>query len=425
MRSMLKTDLPASLVVFIIAIPLSLGIALASGVPMSAGIVAAVVGGLVVGLTTGAPLVVTGPAAGLTALCFQYVNTIGYVGLCIATVLAGFMQVGFSSLRLGGMFEKVPRAIIVGMLMAIGITIVLGQIHILLGSATVPKSVLASIAQIPESVQTAFSQQSFWTSAAAFGTAALAFQIFWARSKVLSKLLPGALPAVVIVTILSLSFVMPRVEIAPLADAAMQGIQNVFGFSNWSQIGAILAAAVGLAAVASAETLLTIRAAEEVKVPARPCNLNRELMVQGLGNSVSGVLGGLPMTGVMVRTAANINSGAQTRWSTVFHAVWILVFMLLMPDVVKAIPLAALASVLILTGIKLINFKQLKALYSAEKNSFYGALACCSLIVVSDLLTGLSLSLLAYIGWVFVSKQKSQSTEESALEVEIIKQDQR
>lgn len=390
-------DLSASLVVFVVAVPLSLGIAFASGAPMGAGIVAALVGGILVGKFTGAPLVITGPAAGLTALCFDYVNQFGYIGLCIATIFAGLFQVGFSSLRLGRFFEMVPKSIVTGMLMAIGATILLGQLHILLGSTSVPKSPISALQGLPSVIANFSQSEKILATAGAIGIFALVFQYSWSKVKSLSKFLPGALPAVVIATLISLTIDLPRVEISNLNESIGSAVTSLFSFNNYSLLPSLLLAGFGLAAVAAAETLLTIRASSQLTPSEPKCDMNRELLVQGLGNSVSGVLGGLPMTGVMVRTAANINAGAKTRWAGILHAVWIIVFLMFFPEVVRQIPLAALASVLVLTGIKLLDLGGLAQMIKNERKEAIGTVLCMASILATNLLTGLVVSVAAYI----------------------------
>lgn len=413
-------DLSASLVVFVVAVPLSLGIAFASGAPMGAGIVAALVGGILVGKFTGAPLVITGPAAGLTALCFDYVNQFGYIGLCIATIFAGLFQLGFSSLRLGRFFEMVPKGIVTGMLMAIGATILLGQLHVLLGSTTVPKSPIEALQGLPSLLSQTLQLETILASAAAIGVFALVFQYIWSKSKSLSKFLPAALPAVVVATLLSLGIDLPRVEISNLNESVSSAITSLFSFENFALLPSLVLAGFGLAAVAAAETLLTIRASSQLTPSEPKCDLNRELMVQGMGNSVSGFLGGLPMTGVMVRTAANINAGAKTRWSGILHAVWIVVFLMFFPDVVRKIPLAALASVLVLTGFKLLDIGGLIRMIKFEQKTAIGTVLCMAAILATNLLTGLVVSVGAYLCYLAIrhliaNKDQNEKVFETAL----------
>ena len=260
-----RADLVASLGVFIIAVPLSLGIALASGAPAGAGLIAAVIGGIVVGLLAGAPLVVSGPAAGLTALVFQYVMTHGIVGLAIITVLAGFLQIALGAARVGKVFNVVPAPMLSGMLAAIGLMIAAGQLHVLVG-AKVPSGFLSGIASIPSVLTSSLSTIDGWTIAG-LGLLAIAIQVLWPKLGRKAQFIPGALPAVVIVSLLAIPLSMPRVEIASLFTTSVDAINAMVAYPWNSGFGALFIAAVGLALVASAETLLTARAAYLVLAP--------------------------------------------------------------------------------------------------------------------------------------------------------------
>ena len=347
-------DWLASLVVCVVALPLSLGIALASDTPIEAGLVAAVVGGVVAGLLSGAPLVASGPAAGLIAMVLQFNIQLGFQGLLLATVLAGVFQLLFAACRTGKWFLKIPVPVLEGMLGAIGLMIFLGQIHALFG-AQVPRGVSASFKAFSSSWTQGVGTPVFW-----IGLSSIAVQVLWVRLFPRFKLIPGALPAVLIGTLASLSFEMPRVEVEPFLDFisvhSSSMIPLLSQFSSWS--GAIVAAGFSLALVASAESLLTARAvaglANAAQVPMK-LNLDRELVAQGAANLVSGLLGGLPVTGVIVRSAANVNSGARTHWSTVLHGVWVALLVIVGAAALKWIPIAALASVLVVTGLRLLN----------------------------------------------------------------------
>ena len=393
-----RADLVASLGVFIIAVPLSLGIALASGAPAGAGLIAAVIGGIVVGLLAGAPLVVSGPAAGLTALVFQYVMTHGIVGLAIITVLAGFLQIALGAARVGKVFNVVPAPMLSGMLAAIGLMIAAGQLHVLVG-AKVPSGFLSGIASIPSVLTSSLSTIDGWTIAG-LGLLAIAIQVLWPKLGRKAQFIPGALPAVVIVSLLAIPLSMPRVEIASLFTTSVDAINAMVAYPWNSGFGALFIAAVGLALVASAETLLTARAVQDLalgKGLKSKLDLNRELLAQGTGNILSGALGGLPMTGVIVRSAANVNFGAKTRWSAVLHGAWILLFVAALPTVLAGIPLTALAAVLVLTGFKLLNVQGFLA--TCRKNAADGAIWASTLLLIisTDLLTGLAWSALVTI----------------------------
>lgn len=385
-------DWLASLVVCVIALPLSLGIALASDTPIEAGLVAAVVGGVVAGLLSGAPLVASGPAAGLIAMVLQFNIQLGFQGLLLATVAAGLFQILFAVFRAGKWFLKVPAAVLEGMLGAIGLIILLGQVHALLGAA-VPRGVMASLQSFSSSWSQGVGAPVFW-----IGLVSVGIQVFWSKLFPRLKLVPGALPAVLLGTLGSLSFEMPRVEVAPFLDFVSQQSSSIFSvalqISSWTS--AILGAGISLALVASAESLLTARAvsglAQSAGVPMK-LNLDRELVAQGAANLVSGLLGGLPVTGVIVRSAANVNSGARTHWSTVLHGVWIALLVIVGAAALKSIPIAALASVLVVTGVRLLNLGGFwKEWQHSRAQAGVWAVTFVS-IVATDLLKGLGVGL--------------------------------
>lgn len=380
-----KQDFVASLVVFVVAMPLSLGIALASGASPAAGLITAIVGGVMAGLLSGAPLSVTGPAAGMTALVFQLVQNYGLKGLAVITVIAGFVQIGFGLARSGALFRMIPKAVLEGVLTAIGAIIVIGQLHVLAGGA-IPSSTWRGVMTLPSVMAI-----SAWPILLC-GFLAIAVQLAWKRWMHKVAWIPAALPAVIVVTLLSLLWEMPRVTLEPLWPLARESAGEFFRFAWLDDVQTYLAAAMGVAIVASAESLLTARAVDtlaQTRSGFRPAQLNRELIAQGAANAVSGVLGGLPMTAVMVRSAANVESGARTRWSTVLHGVWIAAFVGLMPNLIATIPLTALAAVLILTGYKLLNIGHLVYEIKTHARDGWLWLATTALVLATDLLTGL------------------------------------
>jgi MFS superfamily sulfate permease-like transporter len=397
MRLPAKSDLISSAVVFIVALPLSLGIAMASGVPASAGLVSAILGGLVAGTLAGAPLAVTGPAAGLAALVLEIARVHGLEGVAVATLIAGLLQVGLGLARAGRLVELVPKPVLEGMLTAIGALILLGQVHVLIGQP-VPQSLLAGLQALPANLgRTLASGPPAMLPILACGLLALGIQLAW--PKLLPRLawFPAALPAVVIATLVSLVWEMPRVAIAPVFRAMGESLFTFGGLAWISRVLDLLPMGVALAAVASAESLLSARAIDSLaraRNPGAPSSdLNRELVAQGVTNSLAGILGGIPCTGVIVRSAVNVNAGATTRWSTILHGAWIALFVGLAPFVLTRIPLTALASVLILTGLKLMNLPRIA--YELRHAPREAAIWMgTSLVIVStDLLKGLTISL--------------------------------
>ena len=326
-RNMLpsRSDFLASLVVFIIAVPLSLGIALASGTSPASGLIAAIIGGLIVGTASGVPFMVSGPAAGLTVLVFQIVQEYGLAGLALATAAAGIIQLVLGFLKLGWVFKLVPKGILNGMLSAIGFIILVGQLHILAGAA-VPASPIKGVLTLPESFMQTFASGP-WAPVFWIGLFAIAVQVFWPKSWKDKINLPPALPAVFFGTLFSLGFQMKRVEIGSLGNSVSDTFASISSFQMDSITIGIIISALGLALVASAESLLTARAIDVLMPDHPPSDLDRELKAQGLGNMASGFLGGLPITGVIVRSAANVQAGAETRKSAVYHGLWILLFL--------------------------------------------------------------------------------------------------
>lgn len=408
-KSISRGDIFASLVVFIVAVPLSLGIALASGASPATGLITGIIGGIFAGFLAGAPLSVTGPAAGMSALVFQLVQQHGLKGLAIITVFAGVLQMMFGLFKTGKLFSLIPKAVLEGVLTAIGMIIVVGQLHVLTGQG-IPKSFYEGLIELPSSF-TNIGPILFC------GLLAIAIQIIWKNKMKKLSWLPGALPAVVCVTLLSLQWQMPRVELAPIIPMIQESAQRFLSLTWLQTSWPYFLPAIGVAIVASAESLLTARAVDVLvqdRKNFKPANLDKELFAQGAANMASGFLGGLPMTAVMVRSAANIDSGATTRWSTILHGVWIAAFIGFLPGVIKAVPLTALAAVLIVTGYKLLNLPTLIKEIKTHWQQGFLWLSTTVLILVTDLLVGLIASLVLatvmhYSGIIISRYQKEKS----------------
>jgi carbonic anhydrase len=338
----LRADLGASLVVFLVAVPLSLGIALASGAPIMAGLIAAVVGGIVAGLLGGSPLQVTGPAAGLTVVVAELITRFGWQVTCLITAGAGLLQIVFGLLRVARFAQAIPPAVVHGMLAGIGITITLAQLHVVLGGDP-PASAVDSLA-------TLFAQRPE-PAAVAVGAVTVAVLLMWPRLPHRARVVPGALVAVVAGTLLGLLWSgVPRVDLAGgLLDAVT--LPSLLPDGQW---GGIVAGMLTVALIASVESLLSAVAVDRMHGGPRT-NPDRELIGQGTANSVSGLLGGLPVTGVIVRSAANVAAGARTRAASVLHGGWIAVFGIALAGVVELVPLAALAGLLVVVGLQLVK----------------------------------------------------------------------
>ncbi len=419
------TELFASLVVFMVALPLCIGIAQACGLRPEAGIITGVIGGLVVGVLAGSPLQVSGPAAGLIVLVVQYIDDAKAqapqyepaVLLGLALVLAGGIQLAAGAFSLGRWFRAVTPAVVEGMLAGIGLTILAKQFYELLDDVA-PKGISAALAGIPECVRKAFvptpESGANHTEAAVIGLVALLILALWkplAPKKL--KLIPAAVVAV-LAGILINEFGRPVFEalgarIGPAVDDhGGIGVQRVQVSANlleavrpvfvlgWDALGFafVWKGALTFALIASAETLLCSVAVDSKHTGPRT-QYDHELAAQGAGNVLCGILGALPMTGVIVRSAANVEAGARTRWSAVMHGAWLLLFvLLLLPGVLSRIPETALAAVLVYTGWKLLNLPGLWHLWKENRFEALVFVVTAATIVGTDLLAGVVTGLL-------------------------------
>ena len=388
----LKHDLLASIVVFLVALPLCMGIAIASGVPSekaaAVGIITGVVGGLVVGFLAGAPLQVSGPAAGLSVLVFELGQQYAWETVGIIVLIAGAIQLVAGVLRLGQWFRAVSPAVINGMLAGIGVLIFASQFHVMVDDA--PRgSGLSNLLSIPDAVWKSLQfdeSRHYWaalTGLTTIVTIVLWNSLPWARLRAL----PGPLVAVLLATALAeiCRFPIQRVSLpdnllAAIETPAQESLRRAL---DWS----IFAAGLSLAFVASAETLLCAAAVDRMHKGPRT-RYDRELIAQGVGNSLCGLLGALPITGVIVRSSANVQAGARTRVSAILHGAWLLLFVTALPTVLERIPTASLAAILVFTGYKLVNWKVAQKLWGYGASEVLIWAATLVSIVVVDLLTG-------------------------------------
>lgn len=348
-RTLFRHDVPASLVVFLVAVPLSLGIAVASGAPVMAGLVAAVVGGIVAGLLGGSPLQVSGPAAGLTVVVADLIGRFGWGVMCAITVAAGLLQVLFGVSRVARAALAISPAVVHAMLAGIGITIALGQLHVLLGGEA-GTNALVNIVELPGQLADAHDP------AAMVGLGVIAVLLIWPRLPRPLDRIPAPLVAVVAVTFAAtlLALDVERVEL-PGSLLASLSLPQVPG-GMW---GGVLTGVCTVAVIASVESLLSAVAVD--KMAGTRTNLDRELIGQGAANTLSGMLGGLPITGVIVRSSTNVAAGARTRASAVLHGGWVIVFAVLLIGLIELIPMAALAGLLVVIGLRLVKLADLRA----------------------------------------------------------------
>ena len=356
----LPKDLAASIVVFLVAVPLSLGIALASGAPIIAGLIGAVVGGIATGLLAGAPLQVSGPAAGLTVVVAGMVHQFGWETMCLITLCAGIVQLALGLLKVARGTLVIAPAVVHGMLAGIGISIALAQVHVALGGSPA-SSPIANVLALPKQLG------ALNPAATLLGVLTIATLIAWKLQPFPRlKAIPGPLVAVVLASLVSIVFPM---EVARVNLPEKLQFTQLKLPSDW---GAFTVAVLTLAVIASIESLLCAVATDKLHSGAR-ANLDKELSAQGVGNLLSGLLGGLPLTGVIVRSSANINAGGASRFSAVFHGIWILLSMLFLGTQIELIPLAALAGLLIHVGVNLVNLHHIRELRTHNEAPIYFA----------------------------------------------------
>ncbi|WKW12095.1 SulP family inorganic anion transporter [Pseudogemmatithrix spongiicola] len=424
-----RHDVPASIVVFLVAVPLCLGIALASGAPLFSGIIAGIVGGLVVGLISDSQLMVSGPAAGLTAIVLAAITDLGGFEIFLAAVvLAGAMQVAFGLLRAGVIGYYFPTAVIKGMLSAIGLILIMKQIPHAIGYDA---DAMADDTYMQGTAETAFTgvAEAFrhiqW-GAAIIALIALPLLFAWGKGPLKRlKDIPAPLFIVLFGIGMNAAFTAfaPSLAIGPthlVSVPVPDSLGSFFGqfmFPDWSAMlqPAVWQVALTLAVVASLESLLSLQATDEMDPWHREANTDRELLAQGIGNFTSGLIGGLPVTGVIVRSATNISAGARTRWSGVLHGLWLLVAALAIPGLLNTIPLAALAAVLIHVGYKLANPVLFKAALQRGRTYAFSFFFTVGVILVTDLLRGILVGLA--VGVVAILRDHVQSppyTEVSA-----------
>ncbi|HEX3732057.1 MAG TPA: bifunctional SulP family inorganic anion transporter/carbonic anhydrase [Mycobacteriales bacterium] len=349
-RAVLKHDLPASLVVFLIAIPLSLGIAAVSGAPLIAGLVAAVVSSVVAGAFGGAPLLVSGPAVSLTVIVAGLVADYGWAATAAITVAAGLVQIMLGITRVGRAALSLSPAVVQGMLAGLGAIIVLSQLHVVLGG-TPQSSALANLRDLPRQVM------SHHSHAAMVGIISIALLLIWPRLPKVS-VVPAPLIAVVVgaVIVAATGFDVPTVSLPDDPIGAL--VFPAMPHGEWSKI---VIAVLTVAMVASVESLLSAVALDRLHDGPR-ANLDRELAAQGLANMASGALGGMPVAGAIVRSSASVKVGAKSRAANMLHGLWVAVFVIAAGALLEQIPLASLAAILIMVGSSLISVQHIKTL---------------------------------------------------------------
>ncbi len=429
--SNLKSDLPAGLVVFLVALPLCLGIALASGAPLFSGIIAGIIGGVVVSLISGSEMSVSGPAAGLAVIVATAITNLGSFRIfLLAVAISGVIQLVLGFLRAGVIGNYVPNAVIKGMLAAIGVVIILKQIPHALGrdqhyegdfdfffEADVTSNTLMDIVKALYSAN---------VEAVIITLVSLAVLILWERPALRKysffKLVPAALIVVILGILMNETF---KVFFADFylkaADGHLVTLPEGSGFGaffqqfttpDWSAFKnkQVYSTALTLAIVGSIESLLSVEATDKLDPQRRISSTNQELKAQGIGNLISGLIGGLPITAVIVRSTANVYAGAKTRVSAFVHGVFLCICVMLIPGLLNRIPLASLAAILFVIGYKLTKFELYKKMYHSGLEQFLPFIVTVVAIVFTDLLNGVLIGLVVGIFFVIRTNHHSALT---------------
>ncbi|MFB7937060.1 SulP family inorganic anion transporter, partial [Streptomyces sp. NPDC056049] len=385
----LRQDLAASLVVFLVALPLCIGVAVASGVPAELGLITGIVGGIVTGLMRGSSLQVSGPAAGLTVLVLEAVRAFGLPALGVIVLAAGVLQIVMGLLRWGRWFRAISLSVVEGMLAGIGLVIIAGQLYAAAG-LTAPASGLDKLVGLPGALVEALGSRTALVSLA-LGAGTVLVVVGWRRMPRRARAVPGALVAVLLAALATAAFGLPveTVRVSGVLEAVhLPGAEALSSLADPALLGTILAFAL----IASAESLFSAAAVDRLHSGPRT-DYDKELLAQGTGNALCGLLGALPLTAVIVRSSANVEAGARTKASRVLHGVWLLLFVALLPAVLAYIPLAALAGILVHAGWKLIPFKGIVTLWSRHRGEALVLVATATAIVVVGMFEGVLIGL--------------------------------
>ncbi|WP_328385326.1 SulP family inorganic anion transporter [Streptomyces sp. NBC_00400] len=392
--SVWRADVTASLVVFLVAVPLCVGVAVASGVPAELGLLTGIVGGLLTGLLPGSSLQVSGPAAGLTVLVYEAVQEYGLGTLGALVLIAGVLQLAMGALRLGRWFRAISVAVVQGMLAGIGLVLIAGQLYALV-DAKAPGGGPANLGGLPKlAADTAGSGASLVALAVGAGTIVLL--VLWPKWRRAARVVPAPLVAVALATVVVWMLDLPvaRVEVAGLLEVVQPpGGADFLRLTEAGAVAGALGTVLAFTLIASAESLFSAAAVDRLHDGPKT-DYDKELMAQGAGNTVCGLLGALPMTAVIVRSAANVQAGARTKASRVLHGAWLLLFAVALPAALGVVPLAALAGVLVHAGGKLLPVKQWRPLWREHRGEAVVLAATAVAIVATNMFEGVLLGLL-------------------------------
>ncbi|HAA51875.1 MAG TPA: hypothetical protein DCE43_19310 [Planctomycetaceae bacterium] len=403
-------DFFSGLLVFLVALPLCLGIAAASEAPLFSGLLAGIVGGIVIGILSGSHTGVSGPAAGMTAIVASQIAALGsFEALLVAIVLSGVIQLALGALRAGALTNYFPISIVKGLLAAIGVIVILKMAPQLIGH-----DVSLGISDLKT-----FSSSILNPTAGLIGVSSLGFLLVWNRiPRLKSSIIPAPMVVVVLgaaITLLLRNFaadskwVIPTTHLVDVPVAKMSDLKLLLTFPDWSALSSpqVYVAAIVIAVVSSLNTLMSLKSIENIDPEERVAPKNRELFAQGVGNIVCGLVGALPATIVIIRTTVNLNAGCKTRYSAIFHGVLLLVCVLLIPQLLNAIPLSSLAALLIVTGFNLASATLFRQMWKGGMNQFVPFITTLGCIVFIDLLSGLMIGM--GVGLAFVLKGAIQT----------------
>lgn len=419
-----RYDIPASVVVFLVALPLCLGIALASGAPLVAGLVAGIVGGIVVGALSGSPLAVSGPAAGLTVVVLEAIQNLGgYEAFLTAAVLAGALQLLFGYLRAGTLGDFFPTAVIRGMLAGIGLILILKQLPHAVGwdsDYLGDESFAQGDGETTFSAISHISEHISW-GATIIAVVGLALLVVWElpviRQSRHLRLVPGPLLAVLSGVLLDQMFqrVAPALAVGsehrvsvPRIES-LESLRSQLSFPDFSALltPQVWVVAITLTLISSLETLLSVDASDRLDPQRRLTPKNRELKAQGIGNMISPLLGGIPLTAVIVRSSANVVAGARTKLSAILHGAWLLLSVLFLAETLAMIPLASLAAILLFVGFKLTPPALYTRMYRDGWSQFVPFMITIVAMVLTNLLVGVLVGLLVGTFYVFRANFKT------------------
>ena len=413
-------DFTAGLVVFLVALPLCLGVALASGAPLLSGVLSGIVGGILVGALSGSHTSVSGPAAGMTAIVAAQIAVLGsFPAFLLSVVLAGLIQIGLGFARAGFVAAFIPSSVIKGLLAAIGVILILKQLPHIFGHDRDPEEDMAF--QQPDHENT-FSEllrtiENIHPGASVIGIVSIVVLFVWGKWKPLKN---SGVPAPLIVVLLGVGMSWLFRELGgswsiteghfvqvPVAES----VTGFLAFLQWPDFSqwtnqSVYIAAVTIAVVASLETLLNLEAVDKLDPQRRASPPSRELVAQGFGNVVAGFIGGLPMTSVIVRSSVNINAGSKTKLSAITHGIFLLVSVISLPAWLNTIPLSCLAAILLVTGVKLVSPALLKQMWSEGRYQFIPFAVTIAAIVLTDLLIGILIGLAVSIGFILNSNMR-------------------